>query len=89
MTQRRRSPQWIREKPSRDLHGIAGKFQRGRTTGDLSEAQEALWDCCISELEWRFRHPSPEWPYCTCEFCFFPLWEELELPFGDPRGEPF
>lgn len=70
---RRRSPGWVRAMPSRPIHGILGKFQRSRTSEDLSEPQEWLWDVLISELEYRHRRTRPVSARCCCDFCLPPF----------------
>lgn len=73
MPARRRSPQWVREMSSRELHGIAFRFNHDRMTADLTERQEWLWAACVSELEWRRAHTYPYWDRCACELCFVPF----------------
>lgn len=70
---RRRSPLWVRQLPSRTLHGIAGRFQRQRASADLTAAQEWLWDALISELEYRHRTTRPAWQRCSCALCVAPF----------------
>lgn len=82
MALRRRSPQWVRELTSRECHGIALKLHRGRTSADLSDAQEWLWEAVISELEYRWRHPSTEWFWCSCELCCPPFPEYVSDEAG-------
>lgn len=70
---RRRSPAWVRAMPSRDLHGILGRFDRQRTGQDLSDGQEWLYDACVSELEYRRRQTRPIWQACACRYCIPPF----------------
>jgi hypothetical protein len=70
---RRRSPGWVRAYNSKALHGLAFKLMNLRTSEDLSDAQEWLWDAVISELEYRRRtHPRPAWA-CACMLCIPPF----------------
>lgn len=75
---RRRSPAYVREWSSETLHAVAGRLTNIAQQADLSEAQNYLWDCVIAELEYRFRHRSAQWPWCSCELCVppFPFSEE-------------
>lgn len=79
---RRRSLQWQRDLSSESLHGLAGRLQREFRTTGLSLGQEKLLDQCISELEYRHRHPDT-FRRCDCDLCIEPFpWEDVELPFG-------
>ena len=69
----RGAPLWLRETHSRALHGICGRFARQRLSGDLTDAQEWLWDQCIAELEYRRRTARPVWASCSCMFCVPPF----------------
>lgn len=69
----RKGPVWLRESSSNALHGICGRFDRDRTTSDLSEAQEWLYDRCIEELEYRRREARPIWSSCSCRYCVPPF----------------
>jgi hypothetical protein len=70
---RRRSPSWVRETASPALHSIVARFNRDRASADLTDAQEWLWDACISELEYRRRHCRPAWKACACQYCLPPF----------------
>lgn len=70
---RRRSPAWVRSMTSAALHGILGRFDRMRTSEDLSSAQEWLYDACVSELEYRRRQTRPVWRACSCRYCIAPF----------------
>lgn len=69
----RRGPVWLRETSSRALHGILGRFDRTRTTADLSDAQEWLYDRAVEELEYRRRIARPIWSSCSCRYCVPPF----------------
>lgn len=69
----RRGPVWVRESHSNALHGIAGRFDRLRTSQDLTEAQEWLYDRAVEELEYRRRHTRPVWAGCSCRYCVPPF----------------
>ena len=75
--ERRRSPGWVREMSSRELHAVAERFNRQRTTQDLTERQEWFYDAIISELEYRRRRARPTWSACACYLCIGPF--DLEL----------
>ena len=75
---RRRSPQWIRTTGQGALHGIALRLMDADRTRGMTEGQEWLWSAVISELEFRFRHPSREWGRCACYLCC--------APFPDPES---
>jgi hypothetical protein len=79
---RRRSPSWVREWSSEDIHKVALRFHHERMTEGLTERQEWLWDALISELEYRFREGmrSSRYPVCSCWLCFGPF-DQPELPF--------
>lgn len=79
---RRRSPSWVREWPSKAIHAVLGRFDRMRRTQDLSDAQEWLYDACISELQYRRRIARPTWTACSCWYCFEPV-EPGDGPFDD------
>lgn len=70
---RRRSPLWLRETTTQDLHAIAGSFDRRRISEDLSSRQEWLYDAVISELEYRRRVTRPIWRSCSCRYCVPPF----------------
>lgn len=67
---RRKSPLWVRESTHRELHGIAGRLVLEQHHHELSRGQEWLWEAVVSELEWRFLHPGPQWEWCCCSLCF-------------------
>lgn len=69
---RRRSPGWVRDLSQTQLHALAGRLCRLYRTEGLSEQQDWLLDCCISELEYRQRRTSV-WLRCTCELCMSPF----------------
>lgn len=70
---RRRSPRYVREWSSKALHAVAMKMNRERTSGDLSEHQEWLFDAIVSELEYRRRQTRPVWRACSCFLCVPPF----------------
>ena len=70
---RRRAPQWVRAFSGPALHGLLGRFDRMRTTEDLSDAQEWLYDAAVSELEYRRRRTRPMWRACSCRYCIPPF----------------
>lgn len=70
---RRRTPGWVREMTSQDLHAIATRFNHQRTKEDLSDKQEWFYDAIVSELEYRRRHARPSWSACSCYLCFGPF----------------
>jgi len=72
-TTRRRSPGWLRQCESREIHGIAFHLNLERQQDVLSNAQEWLFDACISELE--YRRDRARWPdrRCSCELCLGPF----------------
>lgn len=70
---RRRAPAWVRAMPSRDLHGILGRFDRQRVGQDLSDGQEWLYDAAVSELEYRHRAEGQVWKRCSCRYCIPPF----------------
>lgn len=70
---RRRSPAYVRSMTSRELHGIAMRFDRDRHHTDLTAAQEWLFDAVVSELEYRRRSARPTWSACSCWLCFGPF----------------
>ena len=70
---RRRSPLWVRQSASPALHAILGRFDRMRTGEDLTDAQEWLYDRCVSELEYRRRQTRPIWQACSCRYCIPPF----------------
>lgn len=76
---RRRSPLWVREMSSRELHAIAFRFNYDRMTDVLSDPQEWLYDALVSELEWR--RSRARWPEhrCSCEIC----WGPFDFPTSD------
>lgn len=78
---RRRSPGYVRAWSSPAIHGVVAKMNRQRMSADLSDAQEWLWEACISELEYRRRTTRPAWRACACQFCFDPFTGE-----SDPLG---
>jgi hypothetical protein len=43
-----------------------------RTSQDLSDAQEWLWDAVVSELEYRHRQ-APPLKRCSCLLCLAPF----------------
>lgn len=77
--------------PGREVHGILGMLDRQRrTTHDLTSRQEWLWDCLVSELEWRHLHEPRILRRCWCEWCI----PQRELPFDQEESssspeEPF
>lgn len=73
---RRRSPLFVREWSSETLHAVAGRLRRDACSQGLTRGQECLWDWVISELEYRFRHRSTQWPWCACELCVPPFPDE-------------
>lgn len=73
MDTRRRSPKWVRELDTRQLHGIATRLHYDRVGMDLSERQEWLWDSLISELEYRHRSSRPRGTACSCWLCVPPF----------------
>ncbi len=75
---RRRSPGWIRAYSTASLHGLVGRLHRQRTGENLSDAQEWLWDACLSELEYRWRREPRVLRRCSCMFCV-PPFPEAEL----------
>lgn len=66
-------PLWVQDTDSRELHGIAFRFNRERTSGDLSPQQEWLYDAVIEELE--HRRKNLRWPErrCSCALCIGPF----------------
>jgi hypothetical protein len=70
---RRRSPSWVREMSSQELHAIAGRFNRQRPMADLTERQEWFYDAIVSELEYRRRRARPTWSACACYLCLSPF----------------
>jgi hypothetical protein len=48
-----------------------------RTSEDLSEQQEWLYDACVSELEYRRRVTRPIWRCCSCRYCVPPFPDDL------------
>jgi len=82
-TARRRSPQWIRDLSSNELHALAHHFNHVRPTVDLSDRQEWLFDTLIMELEWRRRTFRPAWAACACMLCIppFPDYHLVDDPF--------
>jgi len=70
---RRRAPAWVRTMTDRELHGLAGRFQREQMTYDLSEQQWWLWEMVINELEHRWHRTRPVWRRCGCQFCVPPF----------------
>lgn len=79
---RRRSPGWVRDMSSRELHAIAERFNRLRPSQDLSERQEWFYDAIVSELEYRRRVARPSWSACACYLCLGPF-DFDELPAFD------
>jgi hypothetical protein len=69
----RTGPVWLRETDSRALHALLGRFDRLRTSQDLSLAQEWLYDRAVEELEWRRRTARPVWRSCSCRYCVAPF----------------
>lgn len=69
----RRGPVWLRESSSVALHGILGRFDRMRTSQDLSDAQEWLYDRAVEELEYRRKTARPVWSGCSCRYCIPPF----------------
>ena len=69
----RRGPVWLRETASPALHAILARFDRDRTTADLSDAQEWLYDRAVEELEYRRRTARPIWTCCSCRYCVPPF----------------
>lgn len=67
---------WLRETSSSALHGICGRLDRDRRSGDLSDAQEWLWDRAVEELEYRRRTARPVWASCSCYLCVPPFPED-------------
>lgn len=68
-------------------------MQKQNMAEGLSLGQEYLFDCVVSELEWRFLHRSKEWRWCSCSMCFVDVewepveWSEPELPLWEyPEG---
>lgn len=70
---RRARALWVRDTSSRDLHAILGRFDRDRTTADLTQRQEWLYDQCVAELEHRRRVTRPIWACCSCRYCIPPF----------------
>lgn len=64
---------WVREMSSRDVHAILGRFDRERTSADLTDRQEWLYDQCVAELEYRRRRARPIWSSCSCRYCIPPF----------------
>lgn len=79
----RRTPLWIRELTTKELHALCGRFLREQLNTDLSDRQWWLWDTCQKELEWRFCHPSPKWNWCTCSLCFVDRFDESYVELVD------
>lgn len=78
---RRRSPQWVRDLGSRELHGLTGHLWRRWAEGTATDRQEWLWEACVSELEYRQRHrQAGPWSWCVCQFCIAPFVEEEDWP---------
>lgn len=89
MTLRRTAPQYVRCMTSRELHGIAGRFQREQMLYDLSERQWWLWEQVLNELEYRWTATRPVWRRCSCLFCVppFPEGSAAEAsPLGGDAG---
>lgn len=73
----------ISELPSKQLHGIYGKFLNlWQEQGELSRRQNWLWDRVGEELAWRWRNASPI-DRCHCQFCLALV--ELPAPY---EGQP-
>lgn len=70
---RRRSPGYVREWSSTALHAVAMRLNRDRSSGDLSDDQEWLFDAIVSELEYRRRRTRPVWRSCSCYLCVPPF----------------
>jgi hypothetical protein len=49
------------------------RMNRNRTSADLTEHQEWLYDAIISELEYRRRNTRPVWRACACFLCVPPF----------------
>ena len=64
---------WLRSTPSRDLHAIVGRFDLDRTSADLTERQEWLYDRCVQELETRHRSTPLLLNRCWCRYCVPPF----------------
>lgn len=75
---RRRSPLWVRRLDDRVVHALAFRLNSQRTSEDLSEAQEWLFDACVSELEYRHRQSGPGRLRCSCALCLPPFVEYLD-----------
>lgn len=69
---RRRSPGWVRQMNQRQIHALAFRLQRETLEGVIhTDAQNWLWGCLISELEYRNRHArGPD--RCWCPLCVPP-----------------
>lgn len=79
---RRRSPHWVRQLDVKGLHALALKLNSERRVKDLSDAQEWLFDCVVSELAYRRRRGRVAL-WCTCAFCM--ATELSETPVGRRR----
>lgn len=66
---RRRSPFWIRQMTSQDLHALALAVRNRQQHRDLTLKECWLFDTIISELEYRARNWKTGWRWCTCELC--------------------
>lgn len=54
---------------SSELHGLAGRLQRGFTDDALTDRQDWLLEAVLSELGYRHRSRRSAWDRCWCAFC--------------------
>lgn len=79
---RRRSPWWVRQLSSRQVHGLTLRLEAERRASDTSDGQEWLFDACLSELAYRRRRTVvADW--CTCDLCMRLV--DLDPPKGRRR----
>lgn len=75
MARARHAPLWVQDLDIRQVHAIAFKLNAERTTAELSDAQEWLFDLLVDDLDYRRRNTT--WPErrCSCSLCWNPFEE--------------
>jgi len=82
---RRRSPGWLRALSDRGVHAVAQRAHHKLMGGEETSQTARLFDCCISELEYRARRDARDgMKPCSCQWCCPPFPEQWPMFDDDP-----